>query len=408
MNDSGTAPGSSLSLKQILQLPDFEKESLGLLNTPREICQQPSTWQETFRIIADNREALSAFLRNCGIDGTNNHEVSVALVGAGTSDYVGRSLTTLLRKQWKCHVETAASTDLLTEIGDFVASKPAGTRHVWISFSRSGDSFEGVKVIEKALERYPDIHHLIVTCNRLSRMATSVPEGRPNVYCLRLDAKVNDLGLAMTSAFTNMVIAGQCLAHINDLDRYKPIVEDLARAASATLTDAANAAMTIASEPLTRICFLGSGALRAAGDESALKVMELTAGHYSVMSESFLGLRHGPLSWLNGESLVVGFLSNDPGKAKIELGLLEELKKKNAAKSVFAILPRHDPAVSRIADHDLSLNIPTWLHDNYRIPIDVLFGQFLGLFASIHRGLKPDTPSSDGKIQRVVSNINVI
>lgn len=397
-----------LTLDGILSLSDAEKKERGLVHTPGEIRQQPATWLETFDIVNKAQDELSLFLRHSGLDAENSSRLSVWLVGAGTSDYIGRALAPLLKREWKCDVQAIPSTDLLTEMEDLMASAPDGTRHLWISFSRSGESFEGVGVINNALEKYPQVNHLIVTCNRVSRMATSVPEGRPNVYCLKLDEKVNDLGLAMTSSFTNMVIAGQCLAHINDLDRYRPIVEALAHAASAMLTDAANAAMTIASEPLTRICFLGSGALRTAGDESGLKVMELTAGHYSVMSESFLGLRHGPLSWLNGESLVVGFLSNYPGKSKIELGLLEELKKKNAAKSIFAILPRHDATVSRIADHGLSLNIPTWLHDNYRPPIDVLFGQFLGLFASIHQGLKPDTPSSDGKIQRVVSNINVI
>jgi len=131
----------------------------------------------------------------------------------------------------------------------------------------------------------------------------------------------------------------------------------------------------------------------------------LTAGHYSVMSESFLGLRHGPLSWLNHDSLVIGFLSNDADKLRIELGLLEELNRKGAAKNILAVLPRQDVNVSEYVDYKLILDIPEWLDDNYRPPVDVLFAQCLGLFASLRRQLKPDAPSADGKIQRVVSQI---
>ena len=140
------------------------------------------------------------------------------------------------------------------------------------------------------------------------------------------------------------------------------------------------------------------------GDESALKVMELTAGHFSVMSESFLGLRHGPLSWLNSESLVVGFLSSDQEKSKIEIGLIEELNRKKAAKSVLLVLPNEQIDVQ--SDFRIVLNIPNSLADNYRPPLDVLFAQCLGLFASLRYGLHPDTPSADNKIQRVVSSIS--
>ena len=45
--------------------------------------------------------------------------------------------------------------------------------------------------------------------------------------------------------------------------------------------------------------------------------------------------------------------------------------------------------------------------DLYRPVLDVIFGQLLGLFASIHAGLKPDAPSPNGVINRVVQNIDI-
>jgi tagatose-6-phosphate ketose/aldose isomerase len=45
--------------------------------------------------------------------------------------------------------------------------------------------------------------------------------------------------------------------------------------------------------------------------------------------------------------------------------------------------------------------------DAYRPALDVIFGQLLGLFASIHAGLKPDVPSPNGAISRVVPELSI-
>ena len=47
------------------------------------------------------------------------------------------------------------------------------------------------------------------------------------------------------------------------------------------------------------------------------------------------------------------------------------------------------------------------MDDLYRPVLDVLFGQLLGLFASLRTGLKPDTPSPTGAINRVVQNVSI-
>ena len=40
-----------------------------------------------------------------------------------------------------------------------------------ISFSRSGDSSEGVAVIEEMMDRFADVAHLVITCNADGAMA---------------------------------------------------------------------------------------------------------------------------------------------------------------------------------------------------------------------------------------------
>lgn len=393
------------SLAEMPGLSDAVKETYGLMHTPGEILQQPATWRATFDAVNAQSEDLRAFLRNCGLSGPGNSELCVSLVGAGTSDYVGRALVPLLKQKWRCHVSAVPSTDLLTEMDSVVTALPESTNQLWISFSRSGDSFEGVELLENALRKYPHINHLIVTCSENGKMAAKIARGNPNIYCLLLDKATNDQGLAMTSSFTNMIVAGQCLAHVFDQDGYKPIVAELSEAAERMLPVISELAQKIATMDVTRICFLGSGALKAVADESSLKVLEMSSGHYSVMSESFLGLRHGPLSWLSNDAIVVGFLSNSTEKRQVELGLLREISDKKAAKCILAVVPTERSAAEFI-DHRLVLNITDVLDDEHRPPLDVIFGQCLGLFASLELGLKPDAPSADGKIQRVVSQIS--
>jgi tagatose-6-phosphate ketose/aldose isomerase len=387
-------------LSKILALSEAERAGRGLLDTPREIFQQPRTWKSTYRIVTEQSDAVCSFLDRGG----RGSGPTVFLVGAGTSDYIGRALAPLLRRAWRREVWAVPSTDLLPCMEDFVlADRP----RLWVSFSRSGDSSEGVAILETALERYPEVNHLIVTCNGDGRMAREF-RGRANVFPIVLDDAVNDRGLAMTSSFSNMVIAGQCLAHAFDPAEYGPVLEQLAAAARDFLPRAAAAAARLVEDGFSKICFLGTGPLAAVAVESGLKVLELTAGRAVTFAESYLGVRHGPLSAVDEETLVVAFLSGDARCRAYESDLLAEVRAKKLAKKV--VLISTASAVERdggAAGETLVLNIAVEVADYYRPPLDVIFGQLLGLFASVRFGLKPDAPSPDGAISRVVTQVRI-
>ena len=74
------------------------------------------------------------------------------------------------------------------------------------------------------------------------------------------------------------------------------------RRARRFLPAAAEAAAAITTLGCTRACFVGSGALRAVADECALKVVELSAGKVTTLAETPLGLRHGPMSSVDGQT----------------------------------------------------------------------------------------------------------
>jgi len=391
------------ALSELLSLPDREKNDRGLAHTPAEIAQQPETWLSTFALFQRRQAQIAQFLSQTGVDGSHDSRPTVLLVGAGTSDYIGQSLTSLLRKRWRCEVLAAPSTDLITHLDDILIPDQ---KYLWISFSRSGDSTEGVAALEAARKRRPDIHHLVISCHANGRM---IREGadQPRTLTVCLEDAVNDRGLAMTSAFSNMVVFGQCLAHINHLGEYEEVLAHLVHAGRAFLPRAADCASALAKDAYTKACFVGSGPLRAVARESALKLLELTAGKTLTTSESALGLRHGPMAALDEHTLFVCFLSGNRNVQQYERDLLEEIGTKRLVKSRVVVAGGEISDKGAFSEHFLAPASPGAVADDYRPVLDVVFGQLLGLFFSLRWNLRPDCPSPNGSISRVVQNVRV-
>ena len=380
----------------------MEKAKRGLVHTPGEIAHQPDTWNKTFELFCSQRESIQNFLTTAGMSGASGSQVIVYLVGAGTSDYTGRAISYLLRKNWQCEVIAVPSTDLLTQMEQLILP---GRKYLWISFSRSGDSAEGVAVLEKARERYPNIHHVVISCNPNGRMLKT-STGDPNTLGICMIDEANDRGLAMTSSFSNMVIFGQCMAHIKNVGEYEGVLRKLVAAGKSLLPRAADCAASVAKQGYTKACFVGSGPLREVAKESALKVLEMTAGKTLTMTESALGLRHGPMAALDDQSLLVCFLSGDKSAQGYERDLLREIGAKKIARRR-VVVGGGERATDSYADDYLAPAGVTGIADEYRPPVDVMFGQLLGLFGSIQWKLMPDSPSPDGVITRVVEKVRI-
>lgn len=390
------------ALSNLLDLPTLEQEKRGLTFTPREIAQQPETWLKTMHLFQREQQRIRSFLEAAGVTGPLESRPVVMLIGAGTSDFIGASLALLLRQRWGCEVVAVASTDLLPSLSDYVVP---GRRYLWISFSRSGDSPEGVHVLEQALDAYPEISHLVVTCNPESRMA-ELAANRPRACIVVLDDTVNDRGLAMTSSFTNMVVLGQCLAHAWSFGEYEAILAQMIASAVLFLNDSAALAPQMAAYARPRMCMIGSGSLSAVASESALKVLEMSGGRVKTMPQTSLGLRHGPMAALDRETDLICFLSSDRIRLRYEADLLREIQAKKITASCVVIgLEASRADVAPFCD--LYHAIGGSFTDAYRPPVDVIFGQLLGLYSSIACGLRPDAPSPDGVINRVVNDFAI-
>jgi tagatose-6-phosphate ketose/aldose isomerase len=95
-------------------------------------------------------------------------------------------------------------------------------------------------------------------------------------------------------------------------------------------------------------------------------------------------------------------VSADARRRRYDSDLLKEVRDKQVVRSIVAV-----GAVDPSSDHSLYCAAFDGLADAYRVPVGVIFSQMLGLFSSIELGLKPDSPSPNGVISRVVETFAI-
>src|SRR5690606_18712074 len=75
----------------------------------------------------------------------------------------------------------------------------------------------------------------------------------------------------------------------------------------------------------SRLVYLGSGVFEGLSRESALKLLELSAGKVATLYDTTLGFRHGPKSYINKDTNIIVYLSNNPYTRKYDVDMLKEL-----------------------------------------------------------------------------------
>jgi len=386
--------GHGGDLERLLACSPEEQERRGYAHTLREICQQPVTWLETGAIASASLPLLRAALARVADNGASG---AIVLTGSGSSVYAGECLAPTLQAALRAPVLAVSAGEVLTNP---LGSLPPRGPFLLVSLARSGNSPESCGVLDSVRESMSGGQHLVITCNRQGRLATSYA-GDPRVSTLVLGDATCDRSLVMTSSFTNMVLAGLLLAKTDDAPGYSRWFEALALSGAALLLQDGQAIARLARTDYRSAVYLGSGCHHGAARESALKMLEMTAGRVKTFSETYLGLRHGPMCAIDEETLVVCFLSADPVVRAYERDLLEELhRKKLGARK---LLVGHDVPDALVSAQDLAVELSDVELGDAPLPIlDVLVGQLLAFFRCLHEGLRPDMPSADGVISRVV------
>ena len=366
--------------------------------TIHEIYQQPATWRKTCAQLAACKEELQAFLDKV----VKAEDFDIVLTGAGTSEFVGNSLYHALNKKYNFKVKSYASTDIVPNPEDTLSrTKPT----LLVNFGRSGNSPESVGSVEAAEVVCENLYHLFVTCNcegALSKLA----DKKDNCFALNLTPETHDKSFAMTSSYSNMYLATYLALNLDRLEEITAAVEKICVAGENFLDNQYDLVAKIVSEfDFDRIVYLGNIALKGVAQESALKMLELTAGKVATMYDSQLGFRHGPKSIINDTTLTVAYLSDDAYRRQYELDLIKEMAGQRKGNKIAVVYNKACEGIEELADYTLQINVGCDM-ENIMLGLDfIMFAQTLAVMKSLSMGITPDNPCPTGEVNRVVKGV---
>jgi tagatose-6-phosphate ketose/aldose isomerase len=295
-----------------------------------------------------------------------------------------------------------ATTDLLSHPEEYF-NKEHTT--LLISFARSGDSPESVAAVNLANMLCKKVYHLIITCSPSGKLAREAKT--PGSYVFLLPEHAADQSLAMTGSFTSMLLSGLLISEIGLVEELREQVELLSSYAEKIITKYSCELKKIAELKFDRVVILGSGPLQGAARESHLKIQELSDGKVMCTCDSFLGFRHGPKAVISPSTLLIYLFSNNEYAHQYEIDLVKSVNE--GEKGIYSI----GISESHVKDIGLDLAIELSEDDNVKLNegflaiCSVLPAQILGYFKSLQLNLRPDNPSENGAITRVVQGVTI-
>lgn len=386
-------------ISKLLGVEISKLEDCSGLNTAKEIIQQPDTWRESIKNLIKNKIEIKSFIDSF----LSKKEFRIILTGAGTSAFAGEVcepyLTSLLNKR----VEAIATTDLVASPKSyFIKDIPT----LLVSFARSGNSPESVHAVNLATQLVDDLYQVVITCNENGKLAKNTVNDEKSLLLL-MPPQTNDLGFAMTSSFTTMVLNAMAVFNINNIENFSSDVDKLSNSVNDFIENNIEKVTSLANEDFERIVYLGSSTSKGIARESALKVLELTAGKVNASYDTPLGFRHGPKSVVDDETVSVIYISNDEYTRKYDLDLAKEMLAHKKNDKVVIVGDNIEEDILNKADYVFNVeNINYTVENEVLLPLQqIIFGQMLSFLKSVNLGITPDNPCPTGEVNRVVQGV---
>jgi len=248
----------------------------------------------------------------------------ILITGCGATYALAMTTASLYRKKGFRSTAIPAS-----EIFFYPGTIPQGTTTL-IAFSRSGETSETLKAVERFRECIPQGKVIAITANIRSALAKTSD--------LLLDCSIaSEVSIIETKTFSVMLILAQLLItwlqkHNNGIEVLRPISNNL----ESDLGKVIKVAERITkNEELNRFIFLGSGPLFGIAYQASLTLKECFAG----WSEAFhpLEFRHGPRTTATKGALICLYASDNDQIAEQEKLVLTEMKDQGAYTLIFSV-----------------------------------------------------------------------
>jgi glucosamine--fructose-6-phosphate aminotransferase (isomerizing) len=331
-------------------------------HTQREILSQPQVWAKTIHRLQK--------LEPSGYPNIADYD-QVVFSGCGSTYYLSRWAARVCESAHGVISRAVPASDLLLFPE---AWWHAGKRTLFVAVSRSGETTETIRALEHfQAASLGDI--IVVTCYpechlaRLAQYVIAVPDA-------------HEESVAQTRSFSNMLLAVIWLITRDIPGNLPAVFSEVGQQLIAG--NVALAERIGRDESIERLFFLGSGPMYGLANEAMLKMKEMSLSY----SESFHfhEFRHGPMSMVNGHSLIVGLISDSA--AAQQYTLLREMKAMGA--QILGLQDKGDPQAAEALDDQVLFR--SGIAEIWRAPFYLPVLQLMAYERSIHKGLNPDLP----------------
>jgi glucosamine--fructose-6-phosphate aminotransferase (isomerizing) len=331
-----------------------------------EITSQPDVWRDILDGWEKQYKTAASLLKEM-------KHGRIVFTGCGTTYALGLcAVESFRRYQLDAHAYPASEIAFYPELTLDQAE--------WlVAVSRSGMTSETLWAVHAFRERSPRGKVCVIstrTDSELARLADLVLDASP----------AQEQSIVETRSFTAMLLQTQLLAASIKEDHGFPdrvrTLPDILKTCLQGFSEMAK--KIIISSPVDRFFFLGSGPLYGIACEAAFKIKEFTCGWGEAFST--LEFRHGPMSAVNGESLVVGLFSDR--QMESEYKLLKEMKDRGG--QVLAILEDKCPDDWNGLDYVFELS--SGLNEFERVVLYLPLIQMIAYQRALAAGLDPDHP----------------
>jgi glucosamine--fructose-6-phosphate aminotransferase (isomerizing) len=296
----------------------------------------------------------------------------VIFTGCGSTYYLSRSAAEIFKGETGALVSAYPASDLYL-FPDLTLSK--GTSRTLFTISRSGETSETIRAADQFRVRDGGPIYAI-TCYDNTPLVE-----KATISLIAREAY--EESVAQTRSFSSMLVAVKGLAALLAGRPLSSRFLQLPELGEELISTHHKLSQQLGSnQKFERFFFLGSGPLYGLACEAMLKMKEMSLSYAEAFH--FLEFRHGPMSMVNENTLIVGLVSENAFEH--EARLLADMRKLGA--QVFAITPIE--LSQDQADHQVVL--PGGLSDLERGALYLPLLQLLAFYRSISKGLNPDKP----------------
>lgn len=349
----------------------MEKEHMAIQpgeHTYYEITNQRQAWIQALGLVESNLGSFQSLF--------NDFSGEVILTGCGSTYYLAQSGAALLQLVTGHNSRAVPASEIL--INPHICFSQTENQKLLIAISRSGSTSETLKAVE------------FFNKERLGKVVAITNYGEGQLAGLADLAYVISEGqeqsIAQTRSFASMYICmtAICLAAAG-LETERLSMAALPELGVTLLQQYESSMRALGKNPLfDRFYFLGNGPRYGLANEVSLKMKEMTLSHSEPFH--FLEFRHGPISMINENSLVIALVSE--GGRILEEQVLKDVRK----------LGGH---VLTVAEKNADISFNSGINELVRNVLYLPALQLLAYYRSIEKGLNPDQPHNLTSVVRL-------